>query len=782
MEQIAKNNNGHCVSTKYIDCNTSLKWKCSKGHTWEMLPTKVKNSNLWCPYCGGFAKPTIKDMQKLALSKGGKCLSNKYVNNRTELKWKCKYDHVWESAPTNISSGSWCPYCVGKGKTIEDMKKVAKCRNGQCLSTKYQTRHIKLKWKCKFNHIWEATYSSIHTGAWCPYCGGNAKGTIDELKDIAKKKGGKCLSKEYKTAHTKLKFKCKKGHIFEASPDNVKHGMWCRYCAGRGKTIKDFQRFAGKKDGICLSKAYKGPKIKLRYRCKYDHIWEALPFNIIKGHWCAICAGQEKHTLEFMEEVAKSKGGHCISKEYINSASNLKWKCKYNHIWEACYNSIRFGSWCPICMSGVRERICRLYFERLFKKKFRKCYPDWLVGPKGSKLELDGYNEKLGIAFEHQGVQHYKDTPFFGLNNLKYRKKIDIIKKRLCKNKKVKLIIIPYRIDKNNLQSYIVSQCNKKKIKLPKYIKNIPIEDLDIYPTNMLEELKEIAIKKGGLCLSKNYIDARSKLSFKCNKGHEWSAIPDSIKRGSWCPYCSNRMPLTLHEVQKLAKKRKGKCLSKEYVNAQEKLTWQCKNKHIWQATWNNIKKGSWCLECQGKTRYSIKYIKQVAKSNQCISLSNTYQSNSKLKWKCKKGHIWEAKLVNIIDKTVWCPFCDGRNPLTIQDMQKLAKNKKGKCLSKKYVTARSKLKWECQKGHNWKAIPDAIKRGSWCPYCAGKHITISDLQKNAKERGGKCLSKQYINAHTKLKWKCKNGHIWYARPNSIRSGQWCPICAKIRR
>ncbi|PKP58873.1 MAG: hypothetical protein CVT88_06570 [Candidatus Altiarchaeales archaeon HGW-Altiarchaeales-1] len=94
---------------------------------------------------------------------------------------------------------------------------------------------------------------------------------------------------------------------------------------------------------------------------------------------------------------------------------------------------------------------------------------------------------------------------------------------------------------------------------------------------------------------------------------------------------------------------------------------------------------------------------------------------------------------------------------ITIEDMQKLAESKRGKCLSTEYVNALTKLKWMCKEGHTWEAIPKCIKSGHWCPYCAGNaKLTIEDMQELAKNNGGKCLSTEYINTRTKLKWQCK--------------------------
>jgi len=128
------------------------------------------------------------------------------------------------------------------------------------------------------------------------------------------------------------------------------------------------------------------------------------------------------------------------------------------------------------------------------------------------------------------------------------------------------------------------------------------------------------------------------------------------------------------------------------------------------------------------------------------------------------------------------------RSKYTIEDMKTIAKERGGKCLSKKYVNPHTKLEWKCKIGHMWAATPNNVKKGTWCPKCARKKIaesqklTVEEMQKIAHERSGKCLSGKYVNSDTKLKWQCSEGHIWEAVPDSIRRGSWCPQCAKINR
>ena len=75
-----------------------------------------------------------------------------------------------------------------------------------------------------------------------------------------------------------------------------------------------------------------------------------------------------------------------------------------------------------------------------------------------------------------------------------------------------------------------------------------------------------------------------------------------------------------------------------------------------------------------------------------------------------------------------------------------------------------------------------SVKNGTWCPVCIGKHQDIRDMHKLAEARGGKCLSSKYINNRTKLTWQCEKGHIWEATPHNIRNDHWCPECGGSKK
>ena len=66
------------------------------GHKWFTLPSNIKNG-AWCPECCANKKKTLDYVIELAGKAGGKCLSNKYYNQRTRMTWQCAKGHIWET-------------------------------------------------------------------------------------------------------------------------------------------------------------------------------------------------------------------------------------------------------------------------------------------------------------------------------------------------------------------------------------------------------------------------------------------------------------------------------------------------------------------------------------------------------------------------------------------------------------------------------------------------------------------------------------------------------------
>jgi len=111
--------------------------------------------------------------------------------------------------------------------------------------------------------------------------------------------------------------------------------------------------------------------------------------------------------------------------------------------------------------SSKGEDAAREAMQKVFGSKFIKVRPRWLEG-----LELDGYNSKLGIAFEYNGRQHYEYVPFFhknGISDLYRQIDNDNRKLDICDKRGVYVIVIPYTV--NNYEEFIRSNVTAKMMK-----------------------------------------------------------------------------------------------------------------------------------------------------------------------------------------------------------------------------------------------------------------------------------------------------------------------------
>jgi hypothetical protein len=96
------------------------------------------------------------------------------------------------------------------------------------------------------------------------------------------------------------------------------------------------------------------------------------------------------------------------------------------------------------------------------------------------------------------------------------------------------------------------------------------------------------------------------------------SALCD-IKRGRWCPHCAKCFKLNIGIAKEIAFKKGGICLSEKYINSYTPLFWQCAKKHEWQAPLERIRNhNSWCPKCVVDTRrVGLDLAKNIAQSKE---------------------------------------------------------------------------------------------------------------------------------------------------------------------
>lgn len=122
------------------------------------------------------------------------------------------------------------------------------------------------------------------------------------------------------------------------------------------KTIEDCYSLAISKGGTFLSEKYINSRTTHKWQCSSGHTWMATYNNIQRGHWCPECAGLKRKTIEDCHSLAKSKNGSCLSNVYINIETKYLWRCSSGHTWEAIYDSIKRGTWCPKCRNNLKAQ------------------------------------------------------------------------------------------------------------------------------------------------------------------------------------------------------------------------------------------------------------------------------------------------------------------------------------------------------------------------------------------------------------------------------------------
>ena len=378
---------------------------------------------------------------------------------------------------------------------IATMMALARTRAGRCISKLYVNSTVPLLWECASGHQWSAVPASIRKGTWCPDCAGVRRLTLEQMNEIAKSRGGRCLSIRYRNSATKLEWRCSVGHEWSATPLQVKKGHWCPFCARVAPlNLLVLQRIAAQKGGCCLSLVYVNSSHPVRWKCAVGHEWLARAHSIRAGNWCPVCAHNQRLRLEEMRQIARDRGGRCLSTSYKNASTPLLWVCRYGHHWKACAANLkggprRKGSWCKECYNGRRR-----------------------------------FHERLSIT-----------------------------------------------------------------------------------------AMRDLASARGGTCVSAEYLGSKFKLTWKCKFGHRWQTAPSYVVQGTWCPICARNQRLSLLLFQELAANRGGICLSETYVNARTVLQWRCADGHEWKAAPAKIKRGSWCPACTNIRRRSEWVLRQAA-------------------------------------------------------------------------------------------------------------------------------------------------------------------------
>jgi hypothetical protein len=418
--------------------------------------------------------------------------------------------------------------------TLEDFEFIAASLGGKLDSNKFDNYDSKLDWECSLGHKFiKAPSTIINRLTWCLKC---KRGIY---KKVLKKIIGKL--KETKKPNIESKYSEKENKtFFEEFQNELNRKM-------EGAKLRDDNIFNGKDEFYNILCPI-GHKTKVTYNQTVE--------NTVR---CGSCIQITEESSEKLNKMIELKKGNLLT-SYKGDKTKVTIQCENKHIWEVIPNNVKKGSWCPKCIIPVNEERCRIILNYLLDSKLEKIRPGFLYYEKtGKNLELDGYDEKLQLAFEYNGIQHYEEM-YFDTDNerLSHQQRKDLFKQNKCKELDIVLLNISYeyvKVKKDDVViNYLAGLLKKHDIEVDIKKKNDLLnQDLSqMMPYHTRGSLhKEFAtkecLKRGGKILNIDEITIstnKTKFNVECSFGHVFETYTENLKdkRGRWCSKCKTDM------------------------------------------------------------------------------------------------------------------------------------------------------------------------------------------------------------------------------------------------
>ncbi|WP_211450962.1 hypothetical protein [Collimonas antrihumi] len=297
--------------------------------------------------------------------------------------------------------------------------------------------------------------------------------------------------------------------------------------AGCGAALTYAKRVARAWRGTCISALYVGAHTPLEFTCHAGHRFKKPLHKLRNGGWCAQCFHEaRRHGLKKIQQYSASRGGVCLSSSYSNTLEKLDFRCGEGHLFRRPFREIERGEWCPACrrvaaLSTPKKKAAYASYAPATVLEVLQETPD-LTGLRVTAAVMDrkilAYAKRIARAWNGRCLLQMPDT--------------DGIRRMQCRCAHGHTFSVKY----NELRvGTWCSQCADDNQRLG------------------IAAMQAIARQHGGVCLSRMYRNNLTKLQWRCEDGHVWSARPRSAK-DCWCPECA-RLHVQRHKATKRAPK-----------------------------------------------------------------------------------------------------------------------------------------------------------------------------------------------------------------------------------
>lgn len=383
----------------------------------------------------------LEDFKGTSVKHSFKCLACSYVwSSLSPFLWKRKHG---------------CPQCAksNNGSTTRLSHEEVSARlmqRGIVILDQYRGSRYQNSFQCSNRHTWRVTAGVPLKGYGCPFC---LKWTEEKIITELKKRNFKLLSLYSGSIDNKHRIECNQSHQWTTKISTIlRIGSGCPQC-WRIDLVRVRKELKAK--SICPIDKLVNSYTKTKFKCLVcDFQWYTSVSHILNDNTgCPRCRQCAKLTISEVKKRLRQRKIHLIG-DFKTAKDRHQLQCQRC---ETKWNSFLTTN-CPSCHSveSVQEKEVRNILELIFPGyKFPKVRPLFLKGNREHPLELDCYNEKLKIAVEVQGQQHYRYTKHFHRNQEGFRRLHlrDERKRFLCKYHGIKLVRVPYW--KKNVEKYL---------------------------------------------------------------------------------------------------------------------------------------------------------------------------------------------------------------------------------------------------------------------------------------------------------------------------------------
>jgi hypothetical protein len=678
-------------------------------------------------------------------------------------------------------------------------------------------------WRCANNHVYRASIFSRARSNGCKECN-----KVDKWAEVIKK--------------------------------HQQSGKWTRLIDKASQEIIDL--WDKELNKISIEAVSAGSHKKHKWRCGKGHIWEASPKSLIRGTRCPECA--RMGIAERIRTASVKRSGSLYDERpdlreqwdptneidmrevSVSSNTRVKWICKYGHKWEAIIgNRTGRGSGCPYCINQTSK------LEIYLLVQLRSVFKDvgWREKIDGKEVDILLKNEHIGVEVDgeywHRNKfgsdsakdQHLKslynltiirvrpiELPMIGLHSVFYdRKDSD---QSIC----LKLFehletILP---NQHSVRDYVSLGAANNLEDYREMISRLPapVDGSSLY--DLREDLAEEWDYDRNKPLTPDLFSPFSdqKVFWKCSNGHIYAAtIKNRTNRGSGCPSCYQESLPDAANSRALAKigsieknnpalvsywdREENNGLRPNEVpnNINRTFVWRCKNGHRFTRLLKTMKSNQDCPVCTSILIINPELSNEwdFAKNVDITPEKIQAGSGKRVWWKCKNGHSWECSVVARTRDGKDCPVCRSIGFL-YPNLLKEWDHQRNALIDPFNLSwgSSAKVWWICENNHAWEtSVSSRTGRGSGCPVCArssrAEAVRLNKLKKSGSLNekypeiaghwhpilnGGVQPSDFSPNSHKLFWWVCDCGAEYQRTPNDAvtiwkrRKKYTCADCA----